>query len=114
MKAINLARRFENLNLNGSDLSVKVRRDSPNCRRVTSVSISGRLVKPMNNYVDAHFDFYILIDPATDSVGLCVETYEINHERKDCTVGRQIQFHDSVDDFRQAEAIANTLESLAA
>ena len=43
MNVQKLAARFQDLNLNGSDLSVEVRRENPKDRRVTSVTISGRI-----------------------------------------------------------------------
>ena len=114
MNVQQLTARFQALNLNGSDLSVEVRRENPKDRRVTSVSINGRLVQPMNDYVDTFFDFYIDIDRTTESLGLCVNRWEKNHERKETTVKRMVQFYDGTDCFRNAEAIANTLEALAA
>lgn len=113
MNLLALALRFQALNLNGSDLTVKIRRESPNHRRVTSVLITGLLDKPMNEYVDAHFKFVVDIDVANESLGLCVERYEVNHERKERTSSRLIPFYDGADDFRQAKAIADTLEAIA-
>lgn len=106
MNVQQLTARFQALNLNGSDLTIKVHGES--------VTILGRLVRPYSDYVDTCFDFYIEIDLTTESLGLCVGRYENNHMRKQTTASRGVQFYDSADCFRNAEAIANTLEALAA
>tara|TARA_R100000231_G_C5238920_1_gene139101 strand:+ start:261 stop:602 length:342 start_codon:yes stop_codon:yes gene_type:complete len=113
MNILNLAARFQALNLNGSDLSVEVRRESPTHRRVTSVSITGRIVQPINDIEDAECQFVIDIDRYTRSISSNVHGFIIDHEEGE-TIPWTITFLDGVEAFQEAEAIANTLEALAA
>jgi hypothetical protein len=113
MDLLDLALRFQALNLNGSDLTVEVRRQSPNHRRVTSVSITGRIVQPMNDVEDAECQFVIDIDRQTRSIMSNVQGFIIDHEEGE-TIPWTMTFADGVEAFQEAEAIANTLEALAA
>ena len=111
MKVLDLALRFQDLNLNGSDLTVEVRRESPHHRRVTSVSITGRIVYPITKVVDAEFQFVIDIDRQTKSISSNVQATIIDHEEGD-TIPAKMTVLGGVEAFQEAEAIANTLEAL--
>ena len=121
---LNLALRFQDLNLNGSDLSVEVHRESPHHRRVTAVSITGRLVRRVNDVEDAEFQFVIVIDRIgrnegsrrgywTPVITSNVQATIIDHEEGE-TIPAEMRFLGGVEAFQEAEAIANTLEALAA
>lgn len=111
MNLLDLALRFQALNLNGSDLTVEVRRESPNHRRVTSVSITGRLVHPIDEMTDYEFQFVIDIDRNRQTIDSNVQGTIIDHEEGDTFPG-MISFENGFEAFQEAEAIANTLEAL--
>lgn len=111
MNVQQLTARFQALNLNGSDLSVEVRQENPRDRRVTSVSITGRLVHPMNDVEDAEFQFVIDIDRPTKSISSNVQGMIIDHEEGEAYPAT-MSLLSGVEAFQEAEAIANTLEAL--
>ncbi|MAF72442.1 MAG: hypothetical protein CMH39_00270 [Micrococcales bacterium] len=116
MNVLDLALRFQALNLNGSDLTVEVRRESPRHRRVTSVSITGRIDRSIthgNVTVDVEYQFVIDIDRQTKSISSNVQATIIDHEEGE-TIPAEMTFLGGVEAFQEAEAIANTLEALAA
>ena len=120
---LDLALRFQALNLNGSDLSVEFHRESPVDRAVTAVSITGRIVYPITKVEDAEFQFVIVIDRIgrnegrfgrgywTPVISSNVQATIIDH-KKGKTIPAKMTLLGGVEAFQEAEAIANTLEAL--
>ena len=117
MNVQKLAARFQALNLNGSDLSVEVRRENPKDRRVTSVSISGRIDSdcgPDDGLEYRGETFYrIEIDRIGHTLQFDMEHWT-NDPEVDCGYPWFQATHHGERAFKEAEAIANTLEALAA